>query len=95
MDLCRSIPTFPGGNVEVVLATPTMPVFFGNIFGIGVEILERDVHRLRRQSAPAIWSGGNCGSPTGLQMNGGPFTINGSVVSYGPLNFFTCRGARP
>ena len=68
-------------------------MFFGRMFGLASKALNVTSVASAGNPIPAIWSGGDCSSLTGLQMNGGPFTINGSLVSYGPLNFYTSPGA--
>jgi hypothetical protein len=85
--------TYPGSyQVSVSFTTPTTQMAFGNIFGLASRGVTVTAIASAGNTLPAIWSGGGCGSPTGLQMNGGPFTINGDLDSYGPLNFFTSGG---
>jgi hypothetical protein len=88
-----SIPGYPSTyKVSVSITTPSRQMFFGRIFGLASKSLTVNAIAAAGSQYPAIWSGGGCGSPTGLQMNGGPFTINGDLDSYGPLNFFTSGG---
>lgn len=88
-----STPTYPGSNeVSVALTTSTTQMFFGKIFGLASKSLTVTAIASAGNTLPAIWSGGGCGVPTGLQMNGGPFTIKGDLDSYGPLNFYTSGG---
>jgi|SRR6185312_9843510 len=89
-------PTYPSTyKVKVVMTLPATQLVFGKVFGTASKAVTVTSVASAGNPVPAIWSGGGCGSLTGLQMNGGPFTINGSLVSYGPLNFFTGLGTPP
>jgi hypothetical protein len=88
-------PTYPTSyQVSVTLTTPTTQMFFGKILGLASRGVTVTAVASAGNQVPAIWSGGGCGSPTGLQLNGGGtgYIINGDLDSYGQLNFFTSPG---
>jgi hypothetical protein len=83
-------PSYPSTQtIQVDLATPAKSLFFGRIFGAKVKTLHVTAVASGGTPIPAIWAGGGCSSTTGLQLNGGPFTVTGSIVSNGPLNYYT------
>jgi Flp pilus assembly protein TadG len=83
-------PTYPATQrIKVDLATPAKALFFGRIFGATVKTLHVTAVASGGTPVPAIWAGGGCTSTTGLQLNGGPFNVTGSIVSKGPLNYYT------
>jgi hypothetical protein len=87
--------TYPSSyRVQVVITLPPTRLVFGRIFGVASKTLSVTSVASAGASLPAIWAGGNCTNPLapGLQLNGGPFHINGSLESNGDLNYFTGGG---
>jgi Flp pilus assembly protein TadG len=83
-------PSYPSTQrIQVDLATPSKSLFFGRIFRLTAKTLHVTAVASAGTPVPAIWAGGGCLSTTGLQLNGGPFNVKGSIVSKGPLNYYT------
>lgn len=80
--------TTPAANQLRVSISATQTSFFGAIFGIPTKTLTATAIGQTVPVPAAIVALGNCGSATGLSVNGNSaYTINGAVQSRGPLLF--------
>jgi Flp pilus assembly protein TadG len=82
------------GNANQIQTTirSTTSLFFARSIGFASKSTTVTAIAVLPPSAPALWAGGGCGSTTGLQLGGGPFTITGNIESNGPLNDYTGGG---